>query len=177
MAIETLDKSMVRRLTAAEQPLFREHLLRLDDESRYDRFNAPTDDLIIEQYADRCANSGATVIGWFEDGVVRGTAEMHQSEEVPGQGDGAFSVERDYRRKGVGSVLLAQLVEAARECGFRTLRITTQPQNMAMQALVRKFGAKLTFDEGEMIGVIDIRKNPFRLFERAFAYWLPPKPR
>jgi GNAT superfamily N-acetyltransferase len=172
---ETLEKSVVRRLTAAEQPLFREHLLRLDADTRVDRFNGPTDDLIIEQYVDRCASSGAIIIGWFEDGVVRGAAELHKSEDLPGQGDGAFSVERDFRRKGVGSILLAQLLEAARERGYRSLRITTQPQNMAMQALVRKFRGKLSLDHGEMVGMIRLRKGPFRLIDRALLYWTGPK--
>jgi GNAT superfamily N-acetyltransferase len=172
---DTLEKSVVRRLTAAEQPLFREHLLRLDADTRVDRFNAPTDDIIIEQYVDRCVSSGAIVIGWFEDGVVRGAAELHESDDVQGQGDGAFSVERDFRRKGVGSILLSQLLEAARERGYRSLRITTQPQNMAMQALVRKFRGRLSFDDGEMVGLIALRKGPFRLIERALYYWTGPK--
>jgi hypothetical protein len=44
-----------RTLTQQEElPLLRDHLLRLDAESRHDRFNGFLDDSFIESYAARC---------------------------------------------------------------------------------------------------------------------------
>ena len=51
-------------------------------------------------------------------------------------------------------------VEEARAKGYRSLRITTGAQNQAMRALARKFGADLTFRQGESTGSIDLAQQP-----------------
>ena len=64
MANETATRSKpasghVRILTQQEVlPLLRDHLVRLDAESRHDRFNGFLDDSFIESYAARCADDG-----------------------------------------------------------------------------------------------------------------------
>ena len=63
-------------------PLLRDHLLRLDAESRHDRFNGFLDDSFIESYAARCADDGTVIITYIEDGVVRGAAELHPLESA-----------------------------------------------------------------------------------------------
>jgi hypothetical protein len=40
------------------------------------------------------------------------------------------------------------------------LRITTGAQNQAMRSLANKFGAHLTFRQGESTGTIDLRQQP-----------------
>ena len=40
------------------------------------------------------------------------------------------------------------------------LRITTGAQNQAMRALANKFGAHLTFRQGESTGSIDLKQQP-----------------
>jgi GNAT superfamily N-acetyltransferase len=148
----------VRTLIQQEElPLLRDHLLRLDPESRHDRFNGYLDDGFIERYAARCADDGTVIIAYIDDGVVRGAAELHP----PGSSDDplpevAFSVEASARRKGVGSILFRRLIKEARWKGFRTLRITTGAQNHAMRALAGKFGAHLTFRHGESTGTIEV---------------------
>ena len=68
----------VRTLTQQEElPLLRDHLLRLDAESRHDRFNGFLDDSFIESYAARCADDGTVIVAYIENGVVRGAAELH----------------------------------------------------------------------------------------------------
>ena len=52
----------IRTLTAREMPLLREHLLRLDPESRRDRFNGAADESFVESYAARCLADGTVVI-------------------------------------------------------------------------------------------------------------------
>jgi predicted GNAT family acetyltransferase len=68
----------------------------------------------------------------------------------------AFSVEENFRRRGVGSVLFKTLLDEARRAGYRRLRVTTGARNDAMRALARKFGAHLVFDHGELAGTIDL---------------------
>ena len=47
-------KGSIRTLTEKELPLLRDHLLRLDPESRRDRFNGTTDENFITRYAAKC---------------------------------------------------------------------------------------------------------------------------
>ena len=154
-------RSTVRTLSQHEElPLLRDHLLRLDRASRHDRFLGFIDDNFIERYAERCANDGTIVIAYFESGVVRGAAELHTPEQSPGSlPEIAFSVEAPARRRGVGSFLFRQLIAEARAKGYRKLRITTSAQNVAMRALANKFGAHLTFSQGEATGTIDVTKQ------------------
>ena len=151
----------VRVLSARELPLFHEHLLRLDRDSRHDRFNGALDDDFLATYAARCVSDGTIIIAYFENGVVRGAAELHQPDLSPGSlPEIAFSVERAVRRQRVGTMLFTKLIEKARSLGYPTLRITTGAQNDAMRALARKFGARLTFRHGESTGNIDITPMP-----------------
>ncbi|MFB9264181.1 GNAT family N-acetyltransferase [Bradyrhizobium erythrophlei] len=157
----TLARGTVRTLSQQEElPLLRDHLLRLDRTSRHDRFHGFIDDSFIRRYAERCANDGTVIIAYFEDGVVRGAAELHPPEQSPdAQPEIAFSVERSTRRKGVGSILFRKLIAEARAKGYTSLRITTGAQNDAMRALASKFGAHLTFRHGESTGSIDLTER------------------
>jgi len=157
----TRARSTVRTLSQHEElPLLRDHLLRLDRAGRHDRFHGFSDDSFIEGYAEKCANDSTIVIAYFEDGVVRGAAELHPPEQSPDSlPEIAFSVEAPARRRGVGSFLFRQLIAEARAKGYRKLRITTGAQNVAMPSLADKFGAHLTFSQGESTGTIDVIKQ------------------
>ena len=152
----------VRTLSQQEElPLLRDHLLRLDPQSRHDRFNGYLDDSFIERYAAKCADDGTVIVAYMESGIVRGAAELHP----PGQSDDglpeiAFSVEDCVRRQGVGSLLFRRLISEARWKGYRTLRVTTGASNEAMRALAHKFGAHLEFRHGETSGTIDLTPQP-----------------
>jgi GNAT superfamily N-acetyltransferase len=158
----TVARGVVRTLRQQEElPLLREHLLRLDHESRHDRFHGFMDDSFVECYAEKCADDGTLIIAYLEDGVVRGAAELHPPETSPDLlPEIAFSVEAGLRRQGVGSLLFRKMIEEARAKGYRFLRITTGAQNDAMRALANKFGAHLTFRYGESSGTIDVKEQP-----------------
>src|ERR1700750_1745859 len=141
----------VRTLSQHEElPLLRDHLLRLDSESRHDRFNVLRDDSFIERYAEKCASDGTVIVAYMENGMVRGAAELHPPEQSDDSlPEVAFSVEPCVRRRGVGSVLFQRLISEARWRGYRRIRVTTSGQNLAMRALAGKFGAHLVFRHGE----------------------------
>ncbi len=157
----TAARGTVRTLRQqAELPLLRDHLLRLDRESRYDRFHGFMDDGFIERYAAKCASDGTIVIAYLENGVVRGAAELHPPDQSPdSQPEIAFSVEAGLRRQGVGSTLFRKVIAEARGKGYSSLRITTGAQNEAMRSLANKFGAHLTFRQGESTGSIDLKQQ------------------
>src|SRR3979411_1545660 len=157
-----LADSSVRTLSQQEElPLLRDHLLRLDRTSRHDRFHGFMDDSFIERYAEKCANDGTVIIAYFEDGVVRGAAELHPPEQSPDAlPEIAFSVESSVRRQGVGSILFQKLIAEARAKGYQALRITTGAQNHAMRALAHKFGRRLQLRKAEPSGTIDLKQPP-----------------
>ena len=157
-----LAKGTVRILHQQEElALLRGHLLRLDADSRRDRFHGFLDDSFIERYAAKCADDGTVIIAYIEDGVVRGAAELHPPDQSPDAvPEIAFSVEARVRRQGVGSILFRKLIAEARSRGYDSLRITTGAQNQAMRALANKFGAHLTFRHGKSTGTIDLKQQP-----------------
>ena len=167
-----LARGYVRTLFQQEElPLLRDHLLRLDPDSRHDRFNGFLDDSFLERYAAKCANDGTIIIAYIEDGVVRGAAELHPPDESPDAlPEIAFSVEATVRRQGVGSILFKRLISEARWKNYEALRITTGAQNQAMRALANKFGAHLTFRHGESTGNINLEpQSPAELAKLAVA--------
>ncbi|MGC2083858.1 MAG: GNAT family N-acetyltransferase [Bradyrhizobium sp.] len=152
----------VRTLSQHEElPLLRDHLLRLDADSRHDRFNGFLDDGFIERYAAKCAADGTTIVAYMENGMVRGAAELHPPEHSEDRlPEIAFSVEACMRRRGVGSLLFERVIAEARWRGYRRLRVTTGAENHAMRALAAKFGANLVFERGESTGTIDLTQQP-----------------
>ena len=157
----TRAKGNVRILRQREElQLLCDHLLRLDRDSRHDRFNGFIDEGFIERYAAKCADDGTVIIAYVQEGIVRGAAELHPPDQSPDAlPEIAFSVERCVRRQGVGSILFRKLIAEARSKGYRSLRITTGAQNHAMRALAHKFGAHLTFRQGESTGSIDLAQQ------------------
>jgi GNAT superfamily N-acetyltransferase len=153
----------IRILGHDELPLLRDHLLRLDPQSRRDRFHGGVTDDFIEGYIARCFGPGTIVIAYVENDEVHGVAELHlpldDSDPTP---EIAFSVEQNFRRRGVGSVLFQTLLAEARRAGYKRLRVTTGAQNEPMRALARKFGAQLSFAGGELAGAIDLTAPSIR---------------
>jgi len=109
------------------------------------------------------------VIAYVEEGKLLGAAELHQADTSPdGVPEIAFSVERAARRKGIGTVLFRRLITEAEGRGYESLRITTGYSNEAMRALAHKFGAHLTFRQGESTGSIDLtRRNQTEIADRS----------
>lgn len=158
----------VRQLRPSELAKFRAHLLRLDRESRRDRFNGPSSDDFLRAYAEKCFRTGATVVGYVENGKVLGAAELHElADNDEPTAEIAFSVERELQHRGVGSMLFQRLIGHAYALGYRRLHVTTHPQNGAMRRLAAKFNARLRFGAGETVGVIELAPDPEAL-PRAF---------
>lgn len=147
----------IRQLRPSDFQRFQDHLLRLDAASRRDRFNGLTDDEFVAAYALRSFTDGTTVIGYVEDDQVLGAAELHERpEEAMPTAEIAFSVEKSLQHRGIGSALFERLIIHALGLGYTRLYVTTHPENEAMKALARKFEARLSFEAGEAVGVIEL---------------------
>ncbi len=152
---------VVRRLYKPDLPLFRDHLVRLDARTRYDRFGLQVSDAYLADYAELCFGQGAITYGYFEDGVIRGAAELrtYASKAVPNHKDAeaAFSVELPWRRRGIGTELMGHVVLAARNRRIVTLTIFCLRHNQAMLKLARKFEADLVFELNDVTGKLVAR--------------------
>lgn len=147
----------IRALRPSDRPRFRDHLLRLDAESRRDRFNSYVNDAFIRSYVARSFAEGATVIGYGEGDLVLGAAELHERpDKAEPTAEIAFSVEKALQHRGIGGRLFQRLIGQARGLGYASLLVTTHPDNLAMRALARRFDAQLRFEDGETVGTIEL---------------------
>ena len=140
---------ITRRLWPMETDKFRDHLLRLDPESRRMRFAHSVSDAFIEAYANRMTEYGSLVYGRLADGKVRGAAELRRLGDTWDEAEAAFSVERPYQNHGVGTHLMSRVVRAARNRNIRRLYLSCLADNARMQAIARKHAAVLRFDYGD----------------------------
>jgi RimJ/RimL family protein N-acetyltransferase len=145
----------IRRLWPTETDKFRDHLLRLDPESRRLRFAHSVSDDFIEAYAGRMTEYGSLVYGHLVDGKVRGAAELRRLGDAWGEeAEAAFSVEKPYQEHGVGTDLMGRVVRAARNRNIRRLYMSCLAENARMQAIARKHDALLRFEYGDVVGEI-----------------------
>jgi RimJ/RimL family protein N-acetyltransferase len=154
---------------ASECDKFRDHLLRLDRESRRMRFGMAVSDDFIRDYAARLSDMRCLVYGFFIDGEMRAAAEMRQIGDAwSTDAEGAFSVEEAYQNRGIGTDLLGRIIRAARNRGISRLYMNCLAENHKMQRICRKFRAELHFDHGEVVGrVIPAVPTYISLWEEA----------
>lgn len=145
----------IRRLWPTETDKFRDHLLRLDPETRRLRFAHLVSNDFVEAYASRMTEYGSLVYGHLVDGVVRGAAELRRLGDAWGEeAEAAFSVEKPYQDHGVGTDLMGRVVRAARNRNIRRLYMSCLAENARMQAIARKHDALLRFEYGDVVGEI-----------------------
>jgi len=165
------DGGMIRKLWVGETDAYRDHLLRLDRESRNRRFSGAVSDEFITQQAASAGKLGIVLHGFFVDGVLRGAAELHSIGSFFARaGEAAFSIEQPWQSHGVGTVLLERTLLSARNRGMKVLQMHCLVDNRRMQQLVRKFEADLKFDFGSVVGEVDPpRYTPLSLMREAVA--------
>jgi GNAT superfamily N-acetyltransferase len=149
------DGGLIRKLWVGEADRYRDHLLRLDRGSRHSRFGGGVADTFIHSYVQRTFTLCAAVHGYFADGVLRGAAELRPlGPALAREAEAAFSIEAPWQSHGVGSMLLARTLLAARNRGIKTLHMACLANNNRMQELARKFDAELSFDFGSVVGEV-----------------------
>jgi GNAT superfamily N-acetyltransferase len=159
------ESGVIRKLWIGEGSKYRDHMLRLDPESRRSRFAGAVSDEFIRKYADLSGTLDTVIYGFFLDGIMRGAAELRPlGPHLPRQAEAAISVEKRWQSHGVGSSLLRHVLLAARNRRFRLLHMACLAENQRMQQLARKFDAELSFDFGSVIGEVESsRPTPLSL--------------
>jgi len=155
MSEHQISGGTIRKLWSSETQKFRDHLLRLDKNSRRMRFAHAVSDSFIDDYASRMSDMGAIVYAYLEDGEVRAVAEVRKLSDLWGEeAEAAFSVEPGYQEQGIGTDLMGRVIRAARNRGVHSLYMSCLSENRKMQAIARKHEAALRFEYGEVIGEI-----------------------
>jgi len=150
-----LPEGVFRKLWPSESDSFRNHLLRLDKNSRRLRFAHGVADVFIEDYAARMSEMGSLVFAFIDDREVRAAAELRKLGDTWGrEAEAASSVEKAYQDQGIGTELMGRVIRAARNRGVQTLYMSCLAENSKMQAIARKHEAELHFEYGEVIGEI-----------------------
>lgn len=165
------DGGMIRKLWVGQSEDYRDHLLRLDRESRNRRFSGAVSDEFIARHAASANEFGVVVHGFFVEGVLRGAAELRSIGSVfAGEGEAAFSIEQPWQSHGVGTVLLERTLLSARNRGIKSLQMHCLAENSRMQQLARKFEADLKFDFGSVVGEVDPpRYTPLSILREALV--------
>jgi RimJ/RimL family protein N-acetyltransferase len=160
---------VIRKLWPTERALFRDHLLRLDPESRHMRFAHGVSDSFIETYAERMANPGSVTYAYLENGSVRAAAELKQAGGIWGRdAEAAFSIESSFQDRGLGTLLMGRLIRAARNRGVHHLTMNCLADNERMQAVAKKHDAGLRIEMGEVTGeIIPSGLDYFSMLEEA----------
>lgn len=163
--------TVIRRLWPAEAMMLRDHLLRLDSESRRNRFGSSVSDAFVAHYVGRVFRSGTVVVGAFIAGELRAAAELYPlSEVLAHEAEAAFSVESGFQNAGLGTLLMERLLLVARNRGIRVLQMNCLAHNRRMQMVARKFAADLSFDTDQVVAQVTAPyATPMSLVEEAQA--------
>src|SRR5215475_11508073 len=122
-----VDGGTIRKLWIGEAATYRDHLLRLDPDSRRNRFGGAVSNEFIENFVELTLGLDAVLHGFFVDGVLRGAAELRTlGPPLAHEAEAAFSIEKPWQSHGVGS-----------------------------EQLARKFDAELSFDFGSVVGEVE----------------------
>lgn len=169
MTYDAIEHHHIRRLWPADIAAFRRHLKRLDADTRQARFGSPVNDQFLEAYADTAHRLGTLIFGAYYGNEIRASAEL-RSLEIVGEAmaEAAFTVEKDYQDKGLGSLLMNRIIVAAQNRSISQLHMICLRDNDRMQHLAGKFGARLKIKSGEVTGRIDpTYPTPVSVFEEA----------
>ena len=136
-------------------------MLRLHGDCRRARFGNPASDAFLTSYVGRLEAANACVLGCFIDREMRGAVELRSlRSEWCSEAEVAFSVEKDWRARGIGTALMARVVEVARTLGIAHLYLSCHPFNRPMQRIAERFAAKVAFEDGECFADIALHWQP-----------------
>jgi GNAT superfamily N-acetyltransferase len=161
----------IRKLWIDRAGPYRDHLLRLDVESRRNRFGGAVSDEFIHNYIELSLALDAVIHGFFVDGILRGVAELRPiGSGFPEEAEAAFSIEKPWQSHGVGTALLERSLLAARNRGIKLMHMACLANNRRMIDLARKFEAELKFDFGSVIGEVETpHPTPISVWREALS--------
>ncbi|MCZ7565013.1 MAG: GNAT family N-acetyltransferase [Burkholderiales bacterium] len=137
-----------RLLGAGEREAFVGHLLALDLHDRHLRFGAAMSDASMRNYANGIDLGRDALFGVFDEGATLvGAAHLARA---PSHAEIGLSVASGFRRRGLGSALVAACCRHARACGVRSIFMRCAAENAPMRNLARAHGMRVIVDGPEV---------------------------
>ena len=146
--IELRDGSKVhlRPIAAEDEPLLHEAVAAMSERTVYFRFFSPikrmsdalAHRLAVVDYNDRFALVATTHKPSSKERIV-GVARYDRARDTE-MAEVAVAVIDEFQRRGLGSVLLAELARVARIHGIKTFQLIVLPENREMLGLLRNMG-------------------------------------
>jgi GNAT superfamily N-acetyltransferase len=153
----------LRLVVAQDKDLLRRGFERFSPESRHQRFFTAKRELseaelryFTELDEDHHFAIGATRRTSDGDEEGLGIARFVRTEVDPRVAEAAVAVADDWQGRGLGRLLLARLVAAARERGVTTFRASLLSDNTAVRALIEDAGGEATVAGEDGAIVVDV---------------------
>ena len=165
-------RRLIRKMWIGEAEHYRDHLLRLDAESRRNRFaGAVSDEFVAATMpTSRSASTPSFTASSSTECCAARPSCARSAPPVTREAEAAFSIEKPWQSHGVGSVLLERTLLAARNRGLKFLHMACLADNKRMQQLARKYDAELSFDFGSVVGEVAApRPTPLSLMREIVA--------
>jgi len=145
----------VYQLPLAQYDRYQQHLLSLDEQSKYTRFGFFIKDDAVNELCDKfISNPEQHKIFVIEDQNLRVIAAGHIALEN-NQTELAFSVLKEYRCQGLGSSLMQRCINWCQNRGIKNGYMVCLSTNIAIKKLASKHGVLIN-DHGETTAEIRI---------------------
>lgn len=145
----------LRLIRPSDKEMLREGFERLSPESRYARFMAPKPHLTDREltYLTEVDQVDHFAIGAMRRRIVGndegvGSARFVRMLDATDVAEPAVTVLDDYQGKGLGSILLQRLIEAAWERDVRWFRTELLAENTASRRLIESLSPEVRFQQG-----------------------------
>jgi len=152
----------VRLLLSTEAGAYLRHLRRLDPEARRRRYSRLVDDRDLARFVVGIDWSRTLIAGYFEDGTLRGAAQLAWPDLawLDGAAEMAVEVEADWRRRGIARSLMRRVATEARLRGLASILFFAQADNEPMLELARDMDAPLKLMGSDVEGRIALAGRP-----------------
>jgi len=152
-------EALLRLVRPEDKPLFLDGFERMSPESRYYRFFSSKEHLsktdlhyLTEVDGEEHFAMGAVRIQPDGTQLGLGVARFVRLKDEPHTAEPAIAVVDDAQGKGLGTLLLHRLVDAAAERGIRNFRSVLLADNDSMKQLLRNLSDGVTFRQsGEVL--------------------------
>ncbi len=146
---------IVRRLRFRDQDDICDHFLRLDDQTRRERFCGTVTNTGVLGYAQNVLRYDSIACGAFISGQLRGLVELRGLfQSWQSKTEAAFSVEAEWQGVGIGEALFQRMFVMAQNRGVRTIQMMCLKENHHMRYLAAKHNAQFVADADIMEAIL-----------------------
>ena len=155
-------KVSLRPIGPDDKPLLEEGMARLSPQSRRLRFMAPVDTLSRAQLAYLTEVDHRNHVAWgvLHDDEPVAVARIVRMNGDPSAAELAVTVVDEFHRRGIARLLITVMAELARDLGIERFVFEALPENEALLALLRGFGARYEMTDGVISGRVDLADIP-----------------